>query len=214
MRRLIIFDFDGVLVETERATFAWYREALRPYGFELRDEDFALKSGQKSIDFFRAVLGDRFDQVPVDALIAGKRAAFLADIRRYVKPVPGVDALLAGCLAAGCTLAIGSQNERELLEAAVQTFGWGSTFAIVTSLQDLTHKKPHPQVFQIVLERTGIPASEAVVLEDSPHGVEAALAAGCEAVAVTTSFPAEAFQGVGLVVPSLASVTPAQLCAL
>jgi HAD superfamily hydrolase (TIGR01509 family) len=214
MRRLIIFDFDGVLVETERATFEWYRQALVPYGVTLKDEDFALKSGQKSIDFFKAALGGKFDSVPVDELIAGKRAAFLADVPRYVKPIPGGSELVAACRKAGLALAIGSQNERELLDAAVAAFGWEGMFDVVTSLQDIKRKKPDPEVFQLVLARTGIPGAEAVVIEDSPHGVEAALAAGCAAVAVTTSFPAEAFRGAALAAPSVASLTPEMLTAL
>src|SRR5258708_3844472 len=112
MNKLIIFDFDGVLVKTERTTFNFYKKLLPKYGFVLKETDFKYKAGRKSIDFFKDVLGDKFDQRLVDLFIEKKRKAFLKDVKRYLEPLPGVFKLLDNIEKKGIKMAIGSQNEK------------------------------------------------------------------------------------------------------
>ena len=68
MNKLIIFDFDGVLVYTEKSTFDFYRKLLPKYGIYLKASDFKYKIGRKSVDFFRDVLGDKFDEKLVEKM--------------------------------------------------------------------------------------------------------------------------------------------------
>lgn len=204
--QLIIFDFDGVIVDTERTTFDFYREILPEYGVELRESDFQKKVGRKSIDFLRDVLGNVVTDEQMQTVIQRKRMAFLEDIPRYLKPIPTSLAFLEQCAQAGIMMAIGSQNERELLERAVDVFDIRKFFHVIASLQDIQQKKPDPEIFQRIMHRLGVAPSCTLVIEDSVHGVEAARRAGCSVVAITTASPAEAFPHAHRVVESLAEL--------
>lgn len=209
--QLIIFDFDGVLVDTEYATFDFYREALKPHGIFLQESDFKLKKGRKSMDFFRDALKEKFNEAFAKDLTKMKRDKFLTDIKAYVKPIPGGFELVKQCKDAGLTLVIGSQNERELLEAAVDTYGIRQYFNTILSLQDVKNKKPDPELFLLAMQRTNIPSELAIVIEDSAHGITAGNAAGCKTIAVLSNSTKEEMTHATLIVEKIQDLTPEQL---
>ena len=196
-KELIIFDFDGVLVDTEYATFTYYKERMPQYGFELKDEDFKLKQGRKSVDFFKDVMGDEFDATLVDTLIQEKRKAFLINIEDYVTPLPGAFELVKECHSRGLILAVGSQNERPMIDAVLKKFNVTEYFTTTTALQDLTNKKPDPEIFLLVAERVGIDPAQGVVIEDHVEGVQAAKGGGFTTVGVTTATSKEELEAAG-----------------
>ena len=208
---LAIFDFDGVIVETERTTFGLYREILPAYSIDLDEADFSKKVGRKSIDFLREVMGESFDESLAMEIIQKKRRMFLNDIPRYLQPLPGAFALLKACAEEGILMAIGSQNERELLERAVDVFGIRHYFRCIASLQDIQHKKPNPEIFCLVMTRIGLSPSQSIVIEDSPHGIEAARSAGCVAVGITTAFPPEKLARAHHILTSMEEASPVLL---
>lgn len=212
--QLIIFDFDGVLVDTEYATFQYYQELMPRYGFQLQESDFQFKLGRKSVDFFRSIMGDRYDAALAEKLTQQKRAAFTAAPDKFVTPIPGAFDLVKQCHQAHLILAIGSQNERPMLQATLSKFNLNKYFAVVRSLQDLTHKKPHPEIFLGIAQKFKIPPSLSVVLEDAPDGVTAARRGGFNVVGVTTSTTAANLPGAHLYVTSPAQLTPEQLITL
>lgn len=188
---LVIFDFDGVLVETEQTTFDFYQEILPSYGLCLSKDAFRFKVGRKSIDFLRDALGEKFSEDLAAVLIEEKRKAFLADVTKYLKPVDGAFDLLEQLKDDRMKMVIGSQNEKPLLEKAVDAFGIRHYFAAVLSLQDITKKKPDPEIVRLAAARAGVDTNRSVVIEDSPHGLEAAHAADSACVGITTSFTRE-----------------------
>lgn len=212
MNKLIIFDLDGVIIDTEYPTFEYYRRLLPQYGWHLREADFQYKIGRKSVDFFRSVMGRRFDPELVEYLTQRKRRDFQSDVRRYVKLIPGVVSLIKACWAAGLTLAIGSQNERDMVEVVVQEFSLRTYFSIIRSLQDIRQKKPAPEIFTGIAASLGVLPQESVVLEDSPDGVAAGRAGGFKVVGVNPR--REALADVDLWVASPAELTAQQLAKL
>lgn len=204
--KLIIFDFDGVLVDTERTTFDFYRQILPAYGVELQESDFPKKVGRKSVDFLRDVLGNVVPEEQIQSLIQEKRRAFLTDIPRYLTPIPDSFAFLERCSRAGIQMAIGSQNERELLERAVDVFDLRKHFRLIVSLQDIKKKKPDPEIFLLITEKLGVDPTATLVIEDAVHGVEAARRAGCCTIALTTASPVGAFPHAHSIVASLAEL--------
>lgn len=208
MIKLVIFDFDGVLVDTELTTFNFYKELLPSYGIALKDSDFQFKIGRKSADFFRDVLKDKFNASFVEEITVIKRQAFQKNIKKYLKPVPGAFKLLADCQRAHLVMAIGSQNERELIEKAVDEFNIRNYFSFITSLQDIKNKKPDPEVYLLVSKNTRIEPKNAVVIEDAPIGIEAAYKGGFRSIAITTSFKREDFSKADLVIDSMTELSP------
>lgn len=206
--QLIIFDFDGVLVNTEYTTFNFYKELLPQYNIQLKEEDFKYKIGRKSIDFFKDVLKDKFNKRLVDELIGLKRNAFISDVKKYLKPLEGAFELLNDLKQENITMAIGSQNEKPLIQKALDEFNIRKYFKITTSLQDIKNKKPHPEVFYLVANKIGIDPSKTVVIEDAPVGIEAARVGGFKSIGITTSFSKDDLKSANFVIDSLTELTP------
>ena len=217
MNQLIIFDFDGVIVDTEYTTFKFYQHLLPKYGIQLQESDFKYKIARKSIDFFKDVIPqNKFDETFIQQLIAFKRQAFLDNIRKYLKPIPYAQELLEACHQDHLRLAIGSQNERELLEKAVDVFGIRHYFELIISLQNLKNKKPDPEIFLLISQKLHVPPSQAVVIEDGREGIQAAKAGGFKAIGYTNSFTkAElALDRPDLIIESLKQLSPQVLRSL
>lgn len=211
MNQLIIFDFDGVIVDTEYTTFCFYRDILSQWGIHLKESDFKYKIARKSIDFFKDVLPqDKFDEKFIQELITLKRQAFLNNIKKYLKSIPYARELLEACRKDHLRMAIGSQNERELLESAVDIFNIRHYFELIISLQDLKNKKPDPEIFLLISKKLKVPPSQAVVIEDGKEGIQAAKTGGFKAIGYTNSFTQAqlAQDHPDLIVESLKQLTP------
>lgn len=206
--KLIIFDFDGVLVDTEYTTFDYYRKVLPSYGIYLKEEDFKYKIGRKSIDFFKDVLKDKFDLEFVESLTNQKREAFAQDVKKYLKPIEGAFELLEACKKKGLQMAIGSQNEKPVIQKALDEFNIRKYFQITTSLQDLKNKKPHPEAFLMVANYVRVLPSESVVIEDAPVGILAAKLGGFKSIGITSSFSKEELKGADLIINSMKQLNP------
>ncbi|OGY16303.1 MAG: hypothetical protein A2784_02230 [Candidatus Chisholmbacteria bacterium RIFCSPHIGHO2_01_FULL_48_12] len=209
--QLVIFDFDGVIVDTEYTTFKFYQKILPKWGIYLKESDFKYKIARKSIDFFRDVLPpSKFDETFVKKIITLKRQAFLKNIKKYLKIIPYSLELIDACKKKSIHLAIGSQNERELLEKVVDVFDIRHYFELIISLQDLKNKKPNPEIFLLISQKLNVPPSQAVVIEDGREGIQAAKAGGFKAIGYTNSFTKEELvqDHPDLIIESLKQLTP------
>lgn len=203
----VIFDFDGVLVLTEKSTFKFYQKLLPKYGFNLKDEDFNLKAGRKSLDFFKDVMRDKFDESIVNEWVNIKRKAFISNPRKYVELAAGAENLLKNLLKSNYRLAIGSQNEKEMIEATLDEFKISKYFKSVFSLQDIKKKKPDPEVFLLASKSLNLQPKECLIIEDSPHGIEGAKSGGFKSLALTTSFDKTNFSKADYVFSNLLQIS-------
>ena len=208
LNELVIFDFDGVLVDTEYATFKYYKKVLPHYNINLKEKDFKYKIGRKSIDFFKSVMGSKFDPAIAEKLTQQKRLDFQQAPEKYVTPIPGAFKLVKQCHDAGLFIAIGSQNELPMLKATIDKFKLKKYFSIIRSIQDITNIKPHPEIFQGIAEELNISPSNSVVIEDAPDGVAAAHAGGFNIIGVTTSADQKALSGAHIFVKTPAELSP------
>ena len=204
MLQAIIWDVDGTLAETEidghRRAFNAAFEALGlPWRWSVPRyvELLAVAGGRERLMHDLASRAD----APSDA---AAREALAADLhaeknRRYAQIVaeagidlrPGVRALIDEAGAAGLRLAIATTTSRANVEALLGAqlgSDWRERFAAVVCAEDAPLKKPHPQAYRMSLERLGLSGPDALAIEDSPNGVEAATAAGLP-VLVTRSLP-------------------------
>lgn len=204
---LIIFDFDGLILDTETPEFEAWQEFYAQYGVSL------------SLDAWADCIGQRagvFD--PVGHLEELLGCAVAADLRErhrerfhklvHAEPLrPGILQYLDDADRLGVTLAVASSASRDWVYGHLQRHGIDHRFACILTVEDVTHAKPHPELFLRVLERLNVPAHRSVVLEDSPNGLLAANRAGIFAVAVPNSVTAPLPMGhADLVIPSLAEV--------
>ena len=198
MRKLgILFDMDGVLVDSEPVITAAACEALNRYGVPAKREDFKPFTGMGENRFIGGVAEKygRTFELPMKALcyeIYGQ----LVD--RELKIYPGTKPMLEAFKAQDRVMALASSADlikvRHNLRVAGIPF---STFRAVLTGDDVARKKPFPDIYLTAAERAGVPASDCVVVEDAVSGVRAAKAAGARAIAVTTSFGEAALREAG-----------------
>ncbi len=210
MIRAILFDLDGVLIETERETFEFYRTRLAEYGIHLEDSDFKYKAGRKSVDFWNDVLtSEERARIDTKALTGEKRRAFNATPERYVKKVEGGKEVLENLRQAGYLLALTTQNEAEMARTAMQWLGITEHFHTILTLSDISRKKPDPEIYLLAAQKLGVDPAECVVIEDSKNGVAAAKNADMYCVALQHDYmPPEHTNEADLAIDDIRTLTP------
>jgi beta-phosphoglucomutase len=223
----VVFDFDGVLADSEPLHFAAFRDVLRTDGIELDAQDYyARYLGYDDVGAFRAIYGDRGRPL-TDADIA---ARVQAKLDRFPAVLDGRDVLFAGAadcvrrLAAHVPLAIASGALSHDIELILAGSGLRPRFRTIVAADHTAQSKPHPEPYLRAvseLQAAGaVPAvpdahRRIVAVEDSRWGLQSARDAGLTCVAVTTSYEAAELEAAAhLVVPSLADVTLDRLEAL
>ncbi len=219
--RAAIFDFDGVLVDSEPLHFAAMRAALVPEGFEISTEEYyASYIGYDDWGATRQAFEQHGIAPEPDRLEAAarrKRTCF-ADVIREVRFFPGAQELVRA-LAAEMPLAIASGARHDEIEAILAAGGLRDAFVAIVGAEDAPRAKPDPAPFLeaarlLALSAPGLRPADCLAVEDSVAGVVAALGAGMKVVAVTTSYPAEKLRSAHRVVDSLANLERASLRAL
>jgi beta-phosphoglucomutase len=210
----VIWDMDGVLVDSTEGHLAAWQRIFAEEGLQLDRAGFLRTFGQRNDTALRAVMGADLSAERIQALSDRKEAYFRSLVPQLVRPIPRALALLSGLHAAGVRQAIGSSAPRANLEAMLPLLGAPEVFGALVTAEDVARGKPAPDVFLTAAARLHVPPARCIVLEDAPPGVEAARAAGMRCVAVTTTRPAAELQRADRVVASLDELSPAALRAL
>lgn len=212
----VIFDMDGVLVDTYHAHYRSWMAVADAEGFPFSEEDFARTFGQTSREIIAQNWGDgRLSDEEIAALDDRKEAAFREILAEDFPAMPGIGELLEALHRAGFKLAVGSSGPPENVALVVERLPGGSLFSATVHGMDVTRGKPDPQVFLIAAERLGVAPARCAVVEDAPAGVEAAHAAGMAAVAlVSTGRTRQSLAAADLIVDSLGELSPGRIRAL
>jgi HAD superfamily hydrolase (TIGR01509 family) len=218
--RALVFDFDGVIVDTESSDLRAWRDVFEDHGAELTLAVWAQVIGTQEHHFDPIEHLELLLRMPVD------RARVAADFARrrleltVVQPLlPGVRELVSyaraqgiKARAQGIKLAVASSSSRDWVEGLLESRGILSDFDCVCCREDVARTKPYPDLYIAALSCLGISALETVALEDSPNGIAAARAAGTYVVALPNPVTAELdLSGADTHLESLAAVPPAEL---
>jgi beta-phosphoglucomutase len=216
MTRAVIFDVDGVLVDSYDAHFRSWRDVLAEHGLALDEAGFAQTFGRTSREIIAKMWGDGVDDARARAIDDRKEALYRDIVRDAFPAMAGAVALIDALLAAGFVLGVGSSAPPANVELTLACLGRGAAFSAIVTGRDVTRGKPDPQVFLLAAERLGVAPAQCVVIEDAPAGVRAAVAAGMASVALLGTAPAEtlAEAGARLTVGSLDELSPAVLARL
>jgi beta-phosphoglucomutase len=222
----VVFDFDGVLADSEPLHFEAFRRVLRNDGIELDTQEYyARYLGYDDVGAFRAIYGDRgrpLSETGIAALVQAK-------LHQFPQVLDGRDVLFDGAadcvrrLAARVPLAIASGALSHDIELILAGSGLRPHFRTIVAADHTAQSKPHPEPYLKAvgeLQAAGaIPAHpdahrRIVAIEDSKWGLQSARDAGLTCVAVTTSYDAVELTAADLVVRSLDEVTLERLEAL
>jgi HAD superfamily hydrolase (TIGR01509 family) len=181
--RALVFDFDGLICDTETSSFESAREIYAEHGVELTVAQWQTRIGTHGRDWLadlEAEIGPLADR---DALSERRRLThherLLAEAAR-----PGVMDFTARAVQGGLVLAVASSSTLQWVSDHLERLGLLDRFAAISTCEGGVPAKPEPEVYRRALAALGADASEAVAFEDSPNGVTAAKAAGLYCIAV------------------------------
>ena len=210
----LLFDMDGTLVDNLAYHFMAFDAYAEREGFTLLEPVSLKINGMHSNDIFPLLLGNEVvAQYGLDRLNREKEEVYRDMYRPKIAPIAGIIELLKEAKKAGVKCAIGSSGCRENVEMIIEGLGIADLIDGSISGSDVTHGKPHPEIFTKAHELLGLKAEECIVVEDAVNGILAGVRAGCKCLAVTTTATAEVLTeaGASLCVEDYSTVTIEQL---
>ena len=190
MIRALVFDFDGLILDTEEPVYRSWLEVYQAHGEELPFERWVQIVGSTTTGFHpQHHLEERLGR-PLPKEVLDRRIGRRTEMILAKAVLPGVVQHLDAARDLGLKLGVASSSTREWVAGHLARLGILDRFECVRCRDDVEHAKPEPDLYLAVLECLGVQASEAVAIEDSPNGVSAAKRAGMRCVAIPNSITA------------------------
>lgn len=207
-KEAIVFDFDGLLMDTETTLLACWQYEWRQHGLELDQTSFfADHGGDITEERYRqlaAAVGPGYDYEASHA----RRTTYRQQLHDRLGLCDGIEAWLAQAHEAGLRCAIASSSPEHWVTGMLRRINRIDDFATLATGDEVSAVKPAPDVYLLAIERLGLKPGQAVAVEDTPHGVAAAKAAGLACIAIPNPFVSPArFAEADLVLPSAAALT-------
>jgi len=192
--KALIFDMDGVLVDSEPLHKRAKELTFQEFGIQFPPSTYDSYKGRPDATMFREVLADK--SVEEIAELLHRKHQIFEKIEHELQPIPGaVDFVV---WAAGyCRLALATSATPRNREAALKVLGIGGRFQAFVDTSRFQRPKPDPEIFQVAMRDLGLGPADCWIIEDSIAGIRAAKAAGCFAVAITTTFDEGALREAG-----------------
>lgn len=185
MIRVLIFDFDGLILETEEPIFLAWQEIYNEFGCQLSMESWSSTIGTSDFELEPLAELERQYGAPIDRdVVLARHHAREAQFIQEKTVLPGVCQYLEDARHLGLKLAVASSSDRAWVAGHLNNHGLLAYFDTIKTSDDVQRTKPDPDLFMAVLKELNLMPDQALVLEDSPHGVKAAQRAGIFAVVV------------------------------
>jgi len=213
----VIFDFDGVIVDTEPLHYRAFRKVLDPMGFGFTWQEYVeTYMGFDDRDAFREafrVRGKTLDDRRLSQLVDAKSLVFQDILRDGVSAYPGVVPLIESLHASGLPMAICSGALRSDIDPILARLGISRCFPQIVTADEVRKSKPDPECYTLAFQKLSLAYPSAIstpgrclAIEDTPAGIFAAKRAGLKVLAVSNSYGAEELSGADVVTDSLLHV--------
>ena len=202
----LIFDMDGVLVDSEPLHKRAKIETFRRFGIVLPDSVYDNYKGQPDKTMMVEIVRDRPGLATADELLRVKREIFEAN-EHEMQAVPGALDFLDWA-AARYQVGLGTSSTPRNRAAILEILGVSDVFKVIVDSSHFQRPKPDPEVFLIAMRELGVEPANCWIIEDSVNGVQAGKAAGCIVVAITTTFDSAKLReaGADIIVDSFAEL--------
>lgn len=188
MIHAVIFDLDGVLIDSEPINIKAAQQAFSEFGYTLSDEDISLIPGRHSDDYIPVIVKNNNLSLLPEQVVSSIHQHYHVLWQQMVVLMPGAFETLSLLKEKGIILALATSASRSTVEMFLNKFGFTNYFTVIISADDIRHRKPHPEPYLMALAKLHKPSSSLIVVEDTAIGVTAAKAAGLYCVAVPNEF--------------------------
>ncbi len=213
MVEAILWDNDGVLVDTEQLFFDSTRSVLAAIGIELSLQQFLDLSLRQGRSAFELAAAQGRTETEIADLKRRRDRLYSELLRSQGRVFPGVAETL-NALQGRMRMAVVTSSQRQHFEALHATVGLAGYFEFVLAREDYGKAKPHPEPYLLALKRLNVSAAHCVAIEDSERGLAAACAAGVRCLVIPNALTRHCnFQGAAAILPGAAAV-PDALAAL
>lgn len=207
MRTTIIFDMDGLMVDTEPLARRAWEQVLAEHGRTVSDDLYLRMIGHRTLDSARMVLAEHPIPDTPEALAARKTAQFAAIRAQGVPVMPGLRELQAEIALRGLPWGVATSSPRAQAEEILARIGLLADCSAIAGGDEVAQGKPAPDIYLLAARRLGASPGACLALEDSAPGCRSAVAAGMAVVAVPNIYTRHAdFHFVAAVFPSLREV--------
>jgi beta-phosphoglucomutase len=208
MLKAVLFDMDGVLVDSEEFICQAAVEMFREKGLIVQPEDFIPFVGTGENRYIGGV-AEKYN-FPVDIEEVKKRTYEIYGriVRNKLKPLSGVKEFIASCKKRNLKIAVATSADEVKMIINLREIGLPvETFDVTVNGLQIERKKPFPDIYLKAAELLGVPPGNCLVVEDAPSGIKSAIAAGMKCLAVMSSFSAEMLKDADWIVKDLTYVT-------
>ncbi len=214
MIRALVFDFDGLILDTEEPVYRSWLEVYQAHGQDLPFERWVEIVGSTTARFHpQHHLEERLGR-PLPQEVLERRVVRRTELVLAKQLLPGVVELADEARRSGLLLGVASSSTAEWVKGHLDRLGILDRFDCVRCRDDVANAKPAPDLYLAVLDCLGVDPAHAVAIEDSPNGITAARRAGMRCVAIPNSITAKLdLSGADFVLASLADMAPAALLA-
>jgi HAD superfamily hydrolase (TIGR01509 family) len=216
MIKALIFDFDGLILDTEITMFQTWQEIFQTYGLSLSMQEWAGFLGHSADPEEPYIALEQHLNRPIDReALHSMRVKHEGELLQFQEALPGVEALIHEAKSNGMKLAVASSSDRNWVTKHLSRLDLIAYFDVIKCAEDVMHTKPHPDLYIAALEALEIDADQAIVLEDSINGLKAAKAAGIFCVAVPNKITSQLqTPDADVILNSLKGITLERLIAL
>jgi HAD superfamily hydrolase (TIGR01509 family) len=184
MLKAVIFDLDGLMINSERNSFYMWRDQLSDYGLEFTHDEYQKLIGQGATFTAKYMQKRIGTSIPAQEIMDEHWDRLTEYIAEHVDPFPGLFGLIEGLEKLCLHLGVASNSRKNYVEQALIGLNLHDTFECVLSAQQVAKPKPAPDIYLQAAKCLGVSTSLCLALEDSPPGVKSALAAEMRCVVV------------------------------
>ncbi|MBN2245478.1 MAG: HAD family phosphatase [Candidatus Aminicenantes bacterium] len=185
--KAVIFDMDGLMIDSERLYFEAQREIGRRFNRQVKDEVLWKLMGRKPLESLKIFVNE------LDLPLSPEQAKDIRDeimrikMSQDLKPMPGLYHIL-NSLQGKLRLAVSTGAEQEFLDIALDNLGLRDKFDVLQASNEINKGKPDPEIFLVTCSKLGVAPEESIILEDSENGIKAGKAAGSYAIAIPNDY--------------------------
>jgi len=220
----LIFDYDGVVVDSEPVHMEGFARVVKPMGIEFTKKEYCENYlGFDDYVGFAAILrnhGHQFDRELINKMVAEKTSILKEALAGAIDSIPGVVDIIRQVGGLKIPMGICSGALRDEIEVSLEYLGLREFFPVTIAAEDVREGKPHPEGYISAAKKLGeifgreIRPERCVVCEDSPTGISAAKAAGMKVLGLSTTYDPKDLTHADCVVPDFTKITISQLQAI